>query len=245
MNIIQAYRPYLPALTTFAGAVMLAIGLLFIQSADPFFQWLRFAGAVVAAGGALWSGHRQVMSAAENRTRDERIVQLTEQVHGYSTGGESFCYGYPHFNLERTVFSWTFIHHGTYPLSEASVRICDLARGPNIPGWEGRECMLGTLFPGRAHSAGSTPVQVASGSHGFNLFFVARNGSWTQEIRWISVPDAQITANRVVRDGEPMNRPLLLEVSPRFGGGLPDNDAWNSPPPYEARPSENPAVGQA
>jgi hypothetical protein len=233
-KIIQAYKPYLPALTTFVGAIGLAIGLLFIQSPHPIFAWMRFVGAAVVAIGTFWSGHRQVMSAAEARTRNEKIAQLTEQVHGYTSGGESFCHGYPLFNQERTAFGWTFIHSGDYPLSEVSVRIFDMTRQPNEPEWTGHNYALGTLFPGRASGGG--PVQVASVSHGFNLFFVARNGSWTQEIRWVSVSDTFVTANRVVRDGDPMDRPLLLEISPRFGSPLPSDNAWNNPPPYETRP---------
>lgn len=77
-----------------------------------------------------------------------------------------------------------------------------------------RTVNLGTLFPGKALNV---PVQDAKQpSQGYNLFFVARSGSWTQEIRWAGLPDVFAVANRVVRDGTPLDKPMLFDVSPEF-----------------------------
>jgi hypothetical protein len=108
------------------------------------------------------------------------------------------------------------------------VRICNLASADPI-GLLGRSLKLGTMFPGKAQTFGAMEARLAS--HGYNLFFVARNGSWTQEIRWTELPGVLAVANRVIRDGMP-DQPLLFEVSPQYLGRIPPNEAWNEPPPY-------------
>jgi len=232
-GLLTAYRPYLPAILTLGGAVFVAIGLFAGQGAQSgaVFQWLRFVGAAMAAIGAFWSGHRQVKAGADNRARDQKIIELSGRVYDQLTGGDSFCHGYPWFSTDGpTVFQWIFIHSGQFPLTDVSVRICNLDRTDGQMNLLGRTLALGTLFPGRAHHQGPTEVRLPS--HGFNLFFLARNGSWTQEIRWVEQPTALLVANRVVRDGAALTQPLLKEISPEFPRRLPDEDAWNDPPPY-------------
>ncbi|AQW29855.1 hypothetical protein ACEQ38_13795 [Ralstonia syzygii subsp. celebesensis] len=118
-------------------------------------------------------------SSADVKARNEKIIELSQKLNDAITGGNAFCYGYPYM-IAPGQFQWTFIHHGDTPLYDVQVRIHDMRR-PVLSGSE--TLQLGTLFPGRSHSfalPGSvstrTPVQA------FNLFFVARNGSWTQEI---------------------------------------------------------------
>jgi hypothetical protein len=190
---------------------------------------MRLYGALIAAGGALWSGHRQIVSGAEAKARNEKIIELSEKLQEALTGGDAFCYGYPNM-LSTGQFQWSFIHSGTMPLYDVQVRIHDRRK----PFHSSSVTMqLGTLFPGRAHSYGAQPgsIDVRTPVQAFNLFFVARNGSWTQEIRWIEKPGVQATANRVRRDGVPLNKPLLLAVSPEYDGETPADDAWNALPP--------------
>ena len=89
----RMYRPYLPAIVTLVGAVLVAVGLFFGQGKHPnaVFQWLRLIGAGIAAIGAFWSAHRQIQSASANRERDQEFIDLSEQLHGHLTGGDSFC----------------------------------------------------------------------------------------------------------------------------------------------------------
>src|SRR5260370_41593259 len=134
-------------------------------------------------------------------------------------------------------FDWTFIHEGKLALSDVMVRIHTLERANGQMDVLGRTARLGTVFPGRAHTLGISERRLPS--HGFNLFFVARNGSWTQEIRWVELPGVIAVANRVLRDGTPIDQPLLLQVAPEFPGRTPANEAWNEMPPYV------PPVGRA
>lgn len=223
----STYWPYLPALMTLTGGVMLSIGLL---GSDPALQWFQFAGAMIAAIGAFWSGHRAIVGAKETQEHDEKIVNLQEQLRGHVTGGDSFCFAYPVFDRPGA-FTWVFIHHGRFPITDASVHIYNLEQRDDCFD-PGKYCELGVLLPGRAHTLSTTPVHKRLSSHGYNLFFTARNGSWTQEIRWVELASELAVANRVIRDGTPRHQPLLLQVSPRFPSHLPEDDAWNARPPY-------------
>lgn len=221
-SLLDTYRPYFPGLLTAIGACVVATGMF--MDHNP----MRLGGALIAACGAFWSGHRQIKSGADNKARNEKIIELSEQLRDAMTGGDSFCYGYPYM-VSPGHFQWSFTHSGKTPLYDVQVRIAD-RRKPFLN--SSVTLQLGTLFPGRAHSYGSLPgsIEVRTPVQAFNLFFVARNGSWTQEIRWIEKPGVQATANRVVRDGMPMNQPLMCEVSPEYDGDTPEDDAWNGLP---------------
>ena len=202
------------------------------------FRWVQFLGALAAAGGAFWSGHRQIIGAEDDQIRNKKVIELSEQLRGHATGGDSFCYGHPAF-FEGGHFHWLIIHEGEFPLTDVSVRIHNLERvgGPiNV----GRTIELGTIFPGRAHTVGEF-AEIQKNSHGFNLFFLARNGSWTQEIRWTRYPTELKVANRVVRDGSTFEGPLFLKISDSFPIDLPSDDAWNTAPAYEELASRSAA----
>jgi hypothetical protein len=235
LSALQLYRPYLPAIVTLVGAVLVAVGLFFGQgqAPNPVFQSFRLIGAGIAAIGAFWSAHRQIQSASANKERDRKIIDLSEQLHGHLTGGDSFCYGCPYGPRDSPVFEWMFVHSGQYPLTDVSVRIHNLAAPPGQAGFLGRFVELGTTFPGKARNYGVQDARLPS--HGYNLFFQARNGSWLQEKRWVDLPNRRAVANRVVRDGMPLDKPLLFEVSAEFPGHVPANEAWNDPPPYAAK----------
>jgi hypothetical protein len=232
MKLKDIYLPYLPAIITLVGAVLVGLGL-WLGWWDPTtvaFQQLRFFGALLAGLGALWSAHNQIQGAATAKERDEKIIALSEQLHGQLTGGDSFCYGYPLFE-GGSVFRWIFTHSGPYPLTDVSVRIFDLGKSLQEQGI-GRNLTFRAIFPGKA--AISIAVDSRLPSHGYNLHFTARNGSWLQEIRWTEMPGVLAVANRVVREGDFISNPLLLSVSPEFPGQTPTNDAWNQLPPYTA-----------
>lgn len=114
---MRLYRSYLPAILTFLGAVLVAVGFF------PGLEWLRFTGGLIAAFGAFWSALRQVKAAAENRARDQKIIDLSEQLQSHLTGGDSFCCGYPFDSGSPGMFQWLFTHSGKYPLSDVHVRI--------------------------------------------------------------------------------------------------------------------------
>ena len=220
-RFFELYYPYLPSFITIIGAILMAAGLLINDSTA------RFIGALFAAAGTFWSGHRQIKSSAEARMRNEKILELSEKLREALTGGNSFCYGTLLYAGPGR-FLWSFLHVGESPLYDTQVRICDLRKPDQILD---TTLHLGTLFPGRSHFdySGKLNSSIEHGTHiqAFNLFFVARNGSWTQEIRWTEIKGGGIAvANRVIRDGTALNTPLLLQISPDYQGQTPADKAW-------------------
>lgn len=214
----------------------------------PFSEWVTSetvnASFVIFFGLSFWFGQwnrvKKQLRVDEGLTGIEiqvakmlqNLDEKTRDLLAHISGGDSFCHGAPMLNMPgyQDQILWTFIHAGQFPLYDVQVRIHD-SRYPIFR--TGVTLNLGTLFPGRAHTFGGlagasavrTPIQ------SFNLFFVARNGSWTQEIRWMEKPGVIATANRVLRDGKPISEPLLLEVSPEYEGKTPTDDAWNEQTP--------------
>lgn len=225
-KLLKFCSAYLPALLIFGGTCLGGFGI-FLGDSDGAREF-GFVGTLVTAVGGLWLWRRESRSAEASIEQDAKLVALSEELRGHVTGGEGFCYGYP-FMVGPHHFQWMFIHSGRFPLSDVQVRVHDCSQVD----FKSKTIVIGTLFPGRA----TAPVSLTSdlenrvSAHAFNLFFVAKNGSWTQEIRWVDLPGVQATANRVVRDGMPIENPLLFEVSPEYPGLTPANDAWNNPPP--------------
>jgi hypothetical protein len=232
---VSIYKPYLPAILTLVGAVLVAAGLLLGQPQDApkIFQWVRLAGAIMAAIGSFWAAHRQVVSAAENRRRDERLLDLTDQVLGQTTGGSSFCYARPQFGIPPSrEFGWVVIHEGKFPLYDLSVRIVSLDQSAGPGRLIGNTHRIGTMVPGTCNSLPGD-ICTENLSAGFNLFFFARNGAWTQEIRWKLFPKVALATAIRVQGGVPgRTNPMLLEISPEFPEPLSNQENWNKPPPY-------------
>jgi len=224
INAIKAYEPYLPAIISFIGAIGSAISTYFATTT------LSLIFGFLAGFGALWAVHRQVISSHENRKLTDKIMQLQSKALDYLTGGASFCYASPVFFLKaKEGFIWTFIHSGDVPLSEVSVRICDLDFDKKGLTREqaSKTYNLDTLFPGRCHSYNFGDLSHEMGN--YNLFFVAKNGGWTQEIRWIWLSNTNfVVANRVFQDGRPITEPLLYKISENFPQILSPTDAWPS-----------------
>jgi hypothetical protein len=105
----------------------------------------------LGGGRALWSAHSQIQGAAAAKERDQKIIDLSEQLQGHLTGGDSFCYGYPFGSPDAPSFEWTFIHEGPYPLTDVFVRIYDLAKPPQkqVGGFGGPTLRFSSVFPGK------------------------------------------------------------------------------------------------
>lgn len=208
-NII--YRPYLPAITIYIGALAAIVGLI-LTHYNPMHclsSVLLIIGPFIAALGSLWSAHRQILSSHENKALNQKIISLQSQIINQLTGGDSFCYGRPIFNLgKRDLFNWGFIHNDEFAIKEVSVRIHNCSKENNL---QFQSYALGTIFPGRIHQTSITDLNKPTGS--YNLFFLASNGSWTQEIRWTHFKDELAIAVRVIRDGDESGLPIYFEVS--------------------------------
>ncbi|SRR5260370_36505472 len=146
------------------------------------------------------------------------------------TGGKSFCY----LTFAENGTLPTFIHSGNYPLTGVSVRIVDMqkwnqmiARNPHPSLQEFRSAdtyvELGDLPVHTALQRGT--IQLAGQTQSsFNIFYSARNGFWTQELRLQLVDGKWLTATRVTRTEIGSKRKTPEKLFERIDKDFPRRD---------------------
>jgi hypothetical protein len=152
------------------------------------------------------------------------IVESTSELAATLSGGDSFCYASitagegPHF-----VPLLVFCHVGNYPLYDATARIVDLDKAYfalNEMQDVNQNFNLGNLIPNHATLIGPWPIDVLP-KRRFNIFFTARNGSFSQMLRLVRKGDHWISAS-VVRRGEATLYEKVDESFPRNNDGRVD-----------------------
>lgn len=230
VELIDLYRPYFPALVVPFGALITIVSTILSvhRPGSNLFQICRIIiGPLILAVGTFYAAHRGIKSSHDAKERDKKLIELQNGLINHNTGGNSFCYLYPVFNnLNTGVNIWSCIDKGEYHLNDINIRICDLKNMKSKPiKLISENLFVNYLFKGRAATISSG---TSLGSEGrYNIFFSSRNGSWTQEIRWETAPGKFYTANRVVRDGEKIDNPLLLDVSAGYPQEMPLDKSWN------------------
>jgi hypothetical protein len=147
---------------------------------------------------------------ASNKT----IGNLARQSIDTVTGGDSFSY----VHIQERFPYVVFIHKGKYPLSNVAARIVPFTNLPVPPDkLMGTSVPLGELIPG-ASVLGPGNVRFSfsdSGYQNFNVFFTARNGFWTQFIRWQRLPgDKWVQATKVMADNS--TKTIYEEIDKEF-----------------------------
>ena len=159
-----------------------------------------------------------------------RIEQRTDDIIAHITGGDSACYLFgptPEGNRWRGLM---VVHIGKHPLYELTVRICDLDEFEKIIA--SRNGFANLAQADHTFSIGSLTVNYArfcddiilgdGDSRRFNIFFHARNGEFTQELRCKKVDGAWVFATRTRRSDV-----LLHEiVQPDFPRGANGEVNW-------------------
>jgi hypothetical protein len=197
-----------------------------------------FAGALLVALGGFWASYRQSNFTAEIRAKNEEISRLQHEGTNTITGGDSFL----EMGLLETgggAMPAMFIHHGKYPLYDVTARIVDLdaSKPRGTAGYTQYSVNLGNIGPGQA--LGGKPVTMLSpggdGSFSYNVFFAARNGGWTQQFRLRKKGSAWVQASLI--KGLSDQKVLLRKISDGFPIG--PNGELDLPAPTGA-PSETP-----
>jgi hypothetical protein len=142
--------------------------------------------------------------AASQKQFDATMFGIKENIYTI-TGGKSFCY----LMFADNGTLPTFVHSGDYPLADVSARIVDMQKWnqmvANNPHPSMQEFLssdiniqLGNL---PVHTAlPRAPIQLAGQTQSsFNIFYSARNGFWTQELRLRLIDGKWLTATRVTR----------------------------------------------
>lgn len=137
-----------------------------------------------------------------------KLEMTAVQLAGHITGGNSICYLYgpqPSNNI------WTnllLIHSGEHPLYDVSMRIFDFEKFAA----HGSDFHVPSSFYEQAHTIGNLipnharffPVNLSLGDENlrrFNIFFSARNGSFTQLMRCRRSNGIWLFATKVLLNG--------------------------------------------
>lgn len=123
--------------------------------------------------------HRAVSSLGEN-------LETT-------TGGDSFCY--LDIQLQRSFV----LCSGKYPLYDVHVRIVDLNLfdAKDIRSMSGTEWTIGNMAANTARVLPTAVQFSGTDKQDFNVFFGARNGFWTELLRYRKVKDRWVAARMV------------------------------------------------
>ena len=174
-------------------------------------------GASISAIGVLWSAFQQVGVKRELRRRNDKITELSQNTLNSVIGGDSFCYlelfGRPTVNSELVA-----VHSGNHPIYDVEARIVDLDKVAQAAEHEekmkelmGRNFHIGKLAPGSARNV-VLWNETVPGQLRLNIFFAARNGTYTQLYRRLRVHDGWATDNRVEHNG----KNVLEKISDNF-----------------------------
>ncbi len=183
-----------PLIVTVIGGVGIAIVTFIISQKDKTPKWatlLIFTLSIFIVIGGMGE------ALVQSKTDKEILNSIT--------GGDGFCYIAFDITLTGNKIGIYLISKGKYPLYDISVRIVDITKIielksltlENLNEIETKFSMK-NIYPGTAISLGTMDKNEYN-EQNFNVFFIARNGQWTQEIRMRSINNDQFTATRVLK----------------------------------------------
>lgn len=189
----------------------------------------------------LWFTFCSIENAELNRQlaqKSDAISELNRQIASSIIGGDSFCY-LDLYELQSGSPFIMLIHMGEYPLYDLNIRIADLnvfeeevrrAEGGPLT-WhafrKGDQLLrVGNLAKGNLTIKDDVRLPLSDkGQQGFNIFFSARNGMWTQILRLRLVHHKWTRAYKVVREAGGKTQVLRQFVDdefPKDANGEPD-----------------------
>jgi hypothetical protein len=202
------------AVVTFIGASISALGSM---SGLP--VGVVVFGALVAAGGALWSSTERTRFERESKEKSEEIADLNRQIAASVTGGDSFCYlqlsslGVDSANTAIL----TLVHGGAYPLYEVGFYMADLQRFRQSSDQEAtmRQSLSESVQVGNLPPNSVRPLMdwrlPDTDEQDYNIFLNARNGFFTQLLRCKRVNGNWKVATQVRKEREDGGFSVLYE----------------------------------
>jgi hypothetical protein len=186
-----------------------------------------FAGAILVAIGGFWASWRQSNFNAEIKEKNEEIARLQRENANAITGGDSFCWmglSVPDPGTAAVAIP-IFIHQGKYPLYDVAARIVDLDEYARLKaakeGIAASNALLGTavpvgnMTPGFSTDTGIRLSHPSGKNFTYNVFYVARNGSWIQMLRMRWTGNGWTLATKV-QGLTHQDKELYREVSPDY-----------------------------
>jgi HNH endonuclease len=146
---------------------------------------------------------------------DDRVSKLvsdldltTEKIVNQLTGGNSYCrFMIENTGLQSDQLQLVAIHEGEFPLYDLQARIVDLEKFESLKGDLTKDNIrdadttlnMGTLNPRMAMPSPRFSL-TGFNRRSFNVFFTARNGTFTQLIRLCRKDGEWTSADKVLRD---------------------------------------------
>jgi hypothetical protein len=164
----------------------------------------------------------------------KQISDLSKEAINTTTGGESFCYMYVDTNTITGRAFPVFITLGKQPLYEVHARVADinaedaiLKRPHTINEMLGIQVNVGELSPITAKMQFDQVIPLSDPSRvDFNVFFDARNGTWTELLRMRKVGKNWIEAIRVLRDMRRNGKEVQKQVFEQIPKEFPEVPDW-------------------
>jgi hypothetical protein len=159
----------------------------------------------------------------QNQQQFSTTMNGTKENINNITGGDSFCFLDVFYPNDPGPY-WTAFQRGGYPLYEVEARVVDVNKFDKlIAGNSAANISIATsgsntilkinnLSPKQAH-AGRGPLSLdASGHQKFDVYFMARNGFWTELLRLQRQHDKWYEAKRVLRIDDGKERIIFEQV---------------------------------
>jgi hypothetical protein len=214
---------------------------LFWQYAPALVVW---TGAVLVAFGTFWSSLRQSHFNARLAQKNQEIAELQLESANAITGGDSFAYMgvmVPDPKSAATIIP-VFVHKGKYPLYDVEARIVDLEEFRRLTelkdslaasrAIQGTALKVGNMTPGFSSTPGIVLTHLSGRDISYNIFYVARNGSWIQTLRMRWVGDGWATADRIV--GGPQRKDIYRDIKSNYPLNTAGEVDWDAPLPKQA-----------
>lgn len=220
----------LPALITFFGAVISALGGFWASTKPKPARVIVIVGLVISALGAYWASKQQDSFNLNLLNKSEEIARLNQEVANSVSGGDSFCYLVvstidPVTNTGRLVV----VHQGEHSLYDVHVRIVDLEKLDQIKGnlsfatlnQTDTNISIGNLISSFAQML--QPFTLGnSDTRRFNIFFSARNGFFNQALRFKKIDGKWVYATKVERE----DKVIYEKVNDEFPRNAEGNVEW-------------------
>ncbi|MBI3058746.1 MAG: hypothetical protein HYY81_05490 [Deltaproteobacteria bacterium] len=189
---------------------------------------LILVAALLGTIGAFWASQQQGQFERQLREKSEEIAELNERTLNAVTGGDSFAYvAFARPSEQSNEGMLIVIHQGVNPLFDVYMRIVDLQTFAELGGdvtlnnfmHGSTQFQLGTLVAGHARTLGKFSLGTET-KRSFNIFFAARNGGFSQLVRFVRVADRWRSAYRVKRNGEVIHEKIDEEFPRNQAGAV-------------------------
>jgi hypothetical protein len=225
------------------GALISAISGLLLGREQPrakgLLTFMVCLGASVTAVGGYWASYEQDKANRVVFEQTNKIIELNEKlviksdeiaalnraISGSITGGDSFCYvALSNLDSVTNTGILTVIQEGNYPLYDLSIRMADVEKFLQLqkvlPIGQVRLQVETHLNVGNVSLSHAYNLRIWKlpnlDQQSYNIFIMARNGSFTQLLRFRRVNGEWISATKVMRRNGKDSVVLLEEIDKSF-----------------------------